>query len=232
VNASLLLWSWASLSGGRAPKVVSKLGLLLLPFPILYLLLQLFTKDPTGETVRRITTLGYAVGIGVPTLLASILFLRRSAFRGDFSSNSLGLSVVIYLMGAAMGYLIAGSDLRIPAHYHGVIASILISLMVLTYYQLKELKLVREFPVLVKLQPYLYGLGMILFVLGLFWSGYFGAPRKTPGTGYIQSLEVYAFMLLMGMGAVLSVLGGVLFVVYVLYFIVRRWDGSPKEAQP
>ncbi len=236
VNASLLLYSWSFLSeisGREAPVHISRLGLLLIPFPVLYFVLQLLVEDSISEGVKTITTLGYAVGIGVPTLVSALLFLFRSAFRGDYFSSSLGLSVVVYVMGALMGYLIAGSDLRIPAHYHGVIASILISLMVLTYHQLRELGFVESLPGVVRLQPYLYGIGMILFVMGLFWSGYFGAPRKTPGTGYIESVEVYAFMLLMGLGSVLSVLGGIIFVGFVLYSIIRRHEsGGEKEAQP
>ena len=105
--------------------------------------------------------------------------------------------------------------------------------MVLTYHHLRELGFIKDFPKLVKAQPYLYGIGMILFVIGLFWSGYFGAPRKTPGTGYIESMEVYVFMLLMGLGSVLSVLGGIIFVGFVLYSIIRRHEsGGEKEAQP
>ena len=236
VNATLLIYSWSFLSrvsGRDVPRIVPKLSLLLLPFPVIYLIVQIFTEDTIAEEVKALTTLGYAVGIGVPTLVSAVVFLVRSAFRGGFFSNSLGISVVIYIMGASMGYLIAGSDLRIPAHYHGVIASILISLMVLTYYHLRELGFVDEFPKLVRIQPYLYGVGMILFVMGLFWSGYFGAPRKTPGTGYIESMEVYAFMLLMGLGSILSVVGGIIFVGYVLYSIIKSHEyGSPQKAQP
>ncbi len=236
VNASLLLYSWSFLSrisGKEVPGAVSKLSLLLIPFPILYFILQLFVENSISEEVKTITTLGYAVGVGVPTLISAVLFLLKSAFKGDFFSNILGLSVIIYILGALMGYLIAGSDLRIPAHYHGVIASILISLMVLTYHHLRELGFIKDLPKLVKAQPYLYGVGMILFVMGLFWSGYFGAPRKTPGTGYIESMEVYIFMLLMGLGSVLSVLGGIIFVGFVLYSIIKRHEfRREEEAQP
>ena len=225
VNAALLLYSWyflSRISGREAPGFVSRLGLILIPFPLIYLIMQLFVKNSISDEVKIVTTLGYAVGIGVPTLISALVFLIKSAFRGGFFSNSLGLSLIIYVLGALMGYLIAGSDLRIPAHYHGVIASILISLMVLTYHHLKELGFVKYLPGIAKIQPYLYGVGMILFVIGLFWSGYFGAPRKTPGTGYIESLEVYTFMLLMGLGSILSVLGGIVFVAYVSYTIIRR----------
>ncbi len=232
VNATLLLSTWlllAKLSGREVPKALRFVNLALIPFPIFYLLLQCFVENSISESVRNVTTIGYAVGIGLPTLSYAVVMILRSSFRGDFLSNSLGLSVVIYILGAFMGYLIAGSDLRIPAHYHGVIASILISLMVLTYHILKEMGYIGKLPKIVRIQPYLYGVGMLLFVGGLFWAGVYGAPRKTFGTGYIDSLKVYVFMILMGLGSVLSVLGGIIFVGYVLYSIIRNHGYTGQE---
>lgn len=235
INATLLLSSWsliAKLSSGKSPISFRLINLWLLLFPISYFILQVFVDNSISEGIKRVTTLGYAVGIGLPTLLYAGYLLLRFSFRKDFLSNVLGLSILIYVLGALMGYLIAGSDLRIPAHYHGVIASILISLMVLTYHFLKEMGFVKELPKVVKIQPFLYGTGMLLFVLGLFWAGVYGAPRKTYGTGYIENLEVYLFMLIMGLGSILSVLGGIIFVGYILYSIVGSHGSSgEKEAQ-
>ena len=233
VNASLLLAGWVILSqvsGRKPPEFMRFLNVLLLPFPAIYLLLQIFAQDSLSPTVRTITTAGYAVGIGIPTLAYAFYFLAKVAFRGGLFANVLGLSVLMYAVGALMGYLIAGSDLRIPAHYHGVIASILITLMGLTFYYLKDLGFTSHLPGFVRVQPYLYGVGMLLFVLGLFWAGVYGAPRKTFGTGYIESFKVYLFMLLMGVGSVLSVIGGVIFVLYVLSSIIRS-NGHPREEE-
>jgi len=234
VNASLLLIGWlilAGISGGRVSDKLRFLNFLLLPFPLVYLLLQIFTGDSLSPAVRTVTTVGYAVGIGVPTLAYTLYFLTGTAFRKGFFSSVLGLSALMYTVGASMGYLIAGSDLRIPAHYHGVIASILIALMGLTFHYLRELGFISHLPRLVRLQPYLYGTGMLLFVLGLFWAGVYGAPRKTFGTDYIESFKVLLFMILMGVGSVLSVIGGVIFVAYVLSSIIRKHEHTrEKEA--
>jgi len=235
INATLLLSSWtliAKLSSGKSPRSFGLINLWLLVFPLIYFVLQILVDNSISEGIKRVTTLGYAVGIGFPTLLYAGYLLLRFSFRKDFLSNALGLSVLIYILGALMGYLIAGSDLRIPAHYHGVIASILISLMVLTYHFLREMGFIKELPKAVKIQPYLYGIGMFLFVLGLFWAGVYGAPRKTYGTGYIENFKVYLFMLLMGLGSVLSVLGGIIFVGYILYSTIGSHGSSgEKEAQ-
>ncbi len=227
INATLLVGSWLFLlktSEGGLSKNLRFLNFLFLPFPLLYFVLQLVVEDTISEGVKTLTTVGYAVGIGVPTLVYSAYVLFSSSKISGFVRGGLVLSVLMYVFGAFMGYMIAGSDLRIPAHYHGVIGSILIALMVLTYRFLEELGYVGRLPKLIRVQPYLYGVGMFLFTSGLFWAGVYGAPRKTFGTGYIESLKVYLFMVLMGVGSVLSVMGGIIFVLFVLYSIIRRHE--------
>ncbi len=231
VNATLLLTSWVLLlraDGYDPPRWLRFVPFLLLPFPILYLLLQLTYENTISPGVKSITTLGYAVGIGVPTLIFVFTLFRSVLKIKGFYSKVVLISLVLYTMGALMGYMIAGSDLRIPAHYHGVIASILTALMGLTYHYLRKIGFVSKLPKLIQIQPLLYGFGMTLFVSGLFWAGVYGAPRKTFGTGYIESLKVYVFMLVMGLGSVLSVVGGIMFVLFVLYSILFRSRSSGK----
>lgn len=223
VNAGLLLAVWFLLMRLNRRGVHTSVGilsLLLIPFPFYYIYLQVLGIDALSSFAQRITTLGYQVGIGVPTLLIALLFIVKGAFRGTIFGKVLGLSIILYLAGAGTGYLIAGYDLRIPAHYHAVMASILVGIMGLSYYFLKDLRYTSALSSLVRWQPALYGFGMILFAGALFWAGYFGAPRKTPGTDYIASAEVYAFMALMGAGSVLSVFSGVIYVLYLLRCIV------------
>ena len=235
INATLLLVSWGLLlriSGQGLKNWLRYFYFLLLFFPVLYFILQLFVENPISHRVKLITTVGYAVGIGIPTLLSVLTLLRSVLSTREFFGRVVLLSALMYLLGSLMGYLIAGSDLRIPAHYHGVIASILIALMGLTYHYLRELGYVERLPRLVKVQPYLYGVGMLLFVSGLFWAGVYGAPRKTFGTGYIESFKVYLFMVIMGVGSVLSVMGGIIFVLFVLYSIIKRHEFRvQKEAR-
>ncbi len=232
INAVLLVGSWILLlehMGAKLPSFMRYVNLFFIPFPVLYFVLQIFVENSLSPFVKELTTLGYAVGIGVPTLVYAVLVLRAVVKDTRSFLSPLSLSVVLYLFGAFMGYMIAGSDLRIPAHYHGVIASILISLMLLTYRLMTELGYIKELPRVVKLQPYLYGLGMMLFTSALFWAGVYGAPRKTFGTGYIESLKVYIFMVLMGLGSILSVIGGVIFVLFVLYSIIKRNEFRIQE---
>lgn len=225
VNASLLMAVWfllARLGGAGAGVMPAHLSLIFPVFPVLYILFQLLGRDPLDPLSLRLTTYGYAVGIGIPTIVVSLYLLSRTSFRKGPYSAILWISVLMYLVGAGIGYLIAGSDLRIPAHYHGVIASILTGVMGLTYHFLKELGFRRDVASPIRWQPAFYGAGMMLFVVALFWAGYFGAPRKTFGTAYIDSLKVYIFMGLMGIGSILSVLSGAVFVIYSLLAVIRR----------
>ncbi len=225
INASILMAVWfllVRIAGMELPVIFARLSVLFLFFPMVYILVQFLGWDPLDQRSVRLTTYGYAVGIGIPTIATSVYILFRAGARKSPYSIVLVVSALLYLVGAMIGYLIAGSDLRIPAHYHGVIASILTGVMGLTYHFLKELGFRRELPSLIRWQPALYGIGMILFVVALFWAGYFGAPRKTFGTAYIDSLKVYIFMGLMGAGSVVSVLSGAVFVLYSLISVVRR----------
>jgi len=223
VNAGLLITVWFLLIRLNQRVVSPLLGafsLLLIPFPLYYIYLQVMGVDALSSTAHRMTTLGYQVGIGAPTLIVAVILILTGAFRGTVFGKVLGLSIILYFIGAGTGYLIAGYDLRIPAHYHAVMASILVGIMGLSYYFLKDLRYTSALSSLLRWQPVLYAFGMILFSGALFWAGYFGAPRKTFGTDYINTVEVYSFMALMGAGSVLSVLSGVLYVLYLLKCIV------------
>jgi hypothetical protein len=69
---------------------------------------------------------------------------------------------------------------------------------------------------MVRLQPVIYGLGQLFHVLGLAWSGGYGVQRKTAGAAQgLESIEKIAGMGLMGLGGLIAIIGGVLFLVVV-----------------
>ena len=180
------------------------------------LLTAQFFVDPVSEG-RKITNLAYAVGIGVPTIVNGFYLFIKVLKNKDFLKNALKLSFLIYLLGALMGYLGVGMDLRVPAHYHTVIASILVGIMALTFYLLKEYGYTKDIKNSVKSIPFFYGFGMLIFTSSLFLAGILGTPRKTPGTEYIQDIRIYFLMALMGLGSILSIIGGASFILYILY---------------
>ena len=66
-------------------------------------------------------------------------------------------------------------------------------------------------------QPYVYGAGQLLHIVGLVWSGGYGVQRKVAGSEQVlRSTAEVAGMGLMGLGGLLAIIGGLLFVVVVL----------------
>ena len=62
---------------------------------------------------------------------------------------------------------------------------------------------------------------MFLFILGLFISGAFGAPRKTYGVAFTSDPVVLASLTIMGIGTILAVFGGIIFVSYISVTLVK-----------
>src|SRR5690606_12884460 len=76
------------------------------------------------------------------------------------------------------------------------------------------------------LQPWLYGIGQLLHIAGLVWSGGYGVQRKVAGSEQVlRSAGEIAGMGVMGAGGLLAIVGGLLFVVVVL-----RATRSPAPA--
>jgi cytochrome c oxidase subunit 1 len=124
--------------------------------------------------------------------------------------SSLGL----FAVGGMLGFMIAGLDIVIPAHYHGATVGVTIAFMGLTYYLLPRLGFGDLPERMATWQPYLYGGGQLLHIIGLAWSGGYGVQRKTAGAA--QGLEGFgqtAGMGLMGLGGLISVIGGLLFLI-------------------
>jgi cytochrome c oxidase subunit I len=137
-------------------------------------------------------------------------------------------SMVLFGVGGVIGFLITGTDVTIPAHYHGSIVGVTLAFMGLTYYLLPRFGYRRPDRKLARLQPYLYGGGQLLHVLGLVISGGYGVQRKVAGAAQaLDTIERVAGMGLMGLGGVISIVGGFLFI-YVCYRAI--WHGRKNHA--
>lgn len=136
--------------------------------------------------------------------------------------SALVASLTLFAVGGFLGFLISGLDIVIPAHYHGSTVGVTIAFMGLCYYLLPRLGFGALPPRMAWWQPYLYGGGQLLHIIGLAWSGGYGVQRKTAGLA--QGLDRFgevAGMGLMGLGGLISVIGGFLFLV-VCYRSIRN----------
>lgn len=131
---------------------------------------------------------------------------------------ALAISIALFLYGGFLGLLIQGQDVTIPAHYHGSTISVTIALMGFAYAYMPRLT-ENPLPIrLMKWQPIIYGGGQFLHITGLAISGGYGALRKTPGVEGTAGAK--AAMGIMGLGGLLAVIGGLLFV-YIMYVCLR-----------
>ncbi len=244
INGVMLLYAWYYLFEIKGIKLelgrLRYVSFLFLSFCFMYVFIPIIFADPVSESARRLTDLGYAVGLGLP-IFFHIFFLLKNFKRGkDLYSTAFFISLVLYLLGVFIAY--AGvlpslvyyfinpsseyigmkSNLSIPAHYHGVITSQTLAFMTIAYHLFKELGYTQRLSKISLPQVYLYGTGMVLFVLGLFFAGLRNAPRKTYGTSFTDDPVVLMSLGLMGIGTLLAVAGGVIFVLYSLKVLFGR----------
>jgi len=146
---------------------------------------------------------------------------KQYGLEGRYLRSALISSLGLFAVGGVMGFMITGLDIVIPAHYHGSTVGVTIAFMGLSYYLLPRLGFGELPPRMAAWQPYLYGGGQMLHIIGLAWSGGYGVQRKTAGLAQgVDRLGEVAGMGLMGLGGLISVIGGFLFLV-VCYKSIR-----------
>ncbi len=230
---SLMLLAWhellkrnSSLSVKNSLLSTSNLFMLFMALP---LFVSLFADPVSSKTVHKVAVVSFGVGLGVPVLIHTYYVLKHIKLNFAVSTLSLLSSITVYYAGEIIAYGGMQSDLRIPAHYHGVVSGVSLAFMGLTYYMLKDRFGFVMGEWVARLQPLVLGLGINLLVLGFYLAGRLGIPRKTFGFEYVQEGSALLFMNLIGLGGVLSAVGGVLFLSYTLATLLRgmRHDPSP-----
>lgn len=136
-------------------------------------------------------------------------------------------SFILFSAGGIIGFLIEGVNVVIPAHYHGSIVGITLAFMGVAYLLLPKLGLGYPHQRLATWQPYVYGGGQLMHILGLAWSGGYGVQRKTAGAAQgLDRLPEVVGMGMMGLGGLISTIGGLLFLI-VMY---KAWKGRGEPA--
>lgn len=128
--------------------------------------------------------------------------------------SALVSSITLFAAGGVLGFMISGLDIVIPAHYHGATVGVTIAFMGLAYYLLPRIGFGPLPERMAFLQPLLYGGGQLMHIVGLAWTGGYGVQRKTAGLAQgVDRLGEVAGMGLMGLGGLISVIGGLLFLI-------------------
>ncbi|MDJ0807676.1 MAG: cbb3-type cytochrome c oxidase subunit I [Gammaproteobacteria bacterium] len=199
--------------------------------PVIYLLYGTLTIESRTAFTRLMQFGGgiAAIPIGCFVLLGLLKAGKADAF-GRPLRRALWMSMLLFFAGGFIALLISGINTMIPAHYHGSIVGVTLALMGLAYQLLPRLGYAPVQGRLADWQPWIYGFGQLLHILGLAVSGALGIQRKTAGAAQgLDSISVKLSMGVMGLGGLLAVIGGILFV----WIMLRAfWHGREEVATP
>lgn len=241
----LVAWLWlASAIGARVP-LSPRVALLMLALALASVFVTPYAylaHDVASVEHRDLHTWAMRLGGGVsivPIGLAVVIALWRRARNFELKHSpahaplraALLASMLLFAAGGLIGVFISGSNVKIPAHYHGCIVGVTLALMGLVYLLLPQLGFRTPRGRMATWQPSLYGVGQLLHIVGLVWSGGYGVQRKVAGAEQsLRSISEIAGMGLMGLGGLIAIIGGVLFVVVVCNAL-RGSDGSAHQGR-
>ena len=225
VQLMLVVWLWLSTASNAPPRLTSRTAFLLFALGAAPTLLTpyFYLACDVGSAchVLGLTHLmQYGGGLAALPLGAIVLLAMLRAGKAPDKARgeraALVFSILLFATGGIIGFLISGSNVTIPAHYHGSIVAVTLAYMGFTYHILPGLGFRKPAGRLVRLQPVLYGSGQLMHVLGLAWSGGYGVQRKTAGSAQgLESIQKIAGMGFMGLGGLIAIVGGILFLVIV-----------------
>ncbi len=236
VNAAIMLIGWQFLieiEGGKAENSkwlkFSNIFLLVAALPLLYGIIV----DPLSTSVKYVILFAFGGGIGIPVLIHTLHVIKKFPKKlNNIAAHSLVFSFLVYYTGAVIAYAGLQDDLRVPAHYHGVVTAATLALMGMTYYILRTLNEKVSLEKLARIQPATYGVGTLFLVAGLYWAGKLGTARKAYEFAYHGEGSVATAMNIMGLGAVLAVIGGILFVLYASVSILKGKSSKTGDSLP
>lgn len=222
----LVGWLWlASAIGARLP-LSPRITTLLFTIALLSVFLTPLTYlayDVTSVEHHRMQTLlmRFGGGLVIPPIALAVIWALKSSSTTTAQSrplrNALIASLLLFSAGGVIGFLITGSNVRIPAHYHGCIVGVTLAMMGVVYLVLPKLGFAAPCSAWAAWQPVVYGAGQLMHIAGLVWSGGYGVQRKVAGAEQVlRTTGETLGMGLMGLGGLVAIAGGVMFLLIVL----------------
>ena len=232
----LVAWLWLGQACGARIPLSSRVVLLLFALALASVFVTPYAylaHDVATVEHRALHTWAMRFGGGLaifPVALAVGLAMARARDLAPSAKPlraALWSSMGLFALGGVIGLFIGGSNVTIPAHYHGCIVGVTLALMGLVYLLLPQLGWRAPQGRLAVAQPILYAVGQLLHIVGLVWSGGYGVQRKVAGSEQVlRSSGEIAGMGLMGLGGLVAIVGGLLFVVVVLSALRARRDAK------
>lgn len=177
-----------------------------------------------------------------PVVLVVLAVAVRQAWRlraeldwRDHRAAGLLGSAGLTVLGFVLGAMIRGSNTLVPGHYHCAIGAVTLALMAAAYdlsAALAPAAVVPERPRRARLQLILFGAGQAVFGLGFALAGAFGLGRKQYGAEqHVRSLGEYLGLGVMGLGGLIAVAGGILFLAVMLRRLAA-WRRETTSLEP
>ena len=228
----MVAWLWLSSSAGLSLPISPRVALFLFIVGLLSIFmtpLVYYAYDVTDVLHRQMFTMLMSFGGSLAifplsmAVLLSLFQIKPDSPKESSAHTALLTSLLLFGVGGMMGFMIDGNNVKIPAHYHGCIVGVSLALMGLSYQLLHALGFKAVNFKLSKVQLWLYSSGQFLHIAGLVWSGGYGVERKVAGAAQgLNSIERIAGMGIMGLGGLLSAIGGFMFIVIVLKAMISK----------
>ncbi|MBK9071471.1 MAG: cbb3-type cytochrome c oxidase subunit I [Myxococcales bacterium] len=173
-------------------------------------------------------------------------WLRRAPW-GDPGFSGMWLSLVIFgffggVTGVTIGTeqinIIAHNTMRIPGHFHTtVVGGTALAFFAVTYYLLPLVfqKRVR-FWTLAKIQPWMFGIGIVIMAVSMILMGIFGAPRRHWDSSFATSpfpMEMHpmleVFQATMGIGGLIAATAVLIFILIAVSTVFFGKRITPED---
>lgn len=223
-------WLWlADACGAKIPLTprLATFFLVLGLLPVFYApVIYLTFAGDMGSYMEQFTNLMKVGGAFAPVPLGLAVLYGVGAVKSSPETNpqraALISSIILFAVGGGISLMIGDSNTIITAHYHGTGGAISLAFMGLTLHLLPRLGYRTPDIKWATMMSYIYGAGQLLHIIGLLWSGGYGVQRKVAGAAQgLQGFAQTAGMGLMGLGGLVAVIGGIMFLV-VVFRAMRR----------
>ncbi len=228
----LVAWLWLASASGVVTRLSARVAIGVFAIGVAAILLTpflLFQYGPETAEYRIFFTRQMEYGGGIAAVIVTVAILaglgKAGASPADARAerSTLWTSLIVFGAGGVIGFMISGSNVIIPAHYHGSIVGVTLAFMGAAYHLLPKLGFGPISQRLAVWQAWIYCGGQLMHITGLAWSGGYGVQRKTAGAAQgLDSIERVVSMGFMGLGGFIAIVGGILFLVVVFKSILGR----------
>ncbi|HYA96285.1 MAG TPA: hypothetical protein VEC95_08440 [Terriglobales bacterium] len=226
----LVAWLWLATEVGAAVPLTPRVTTLLLAVgvapvlatPAIYLAYPTHSFDNMAAFTKMMRVGGGLAALPIGFAVAIGVWQRRRATSATRPQLvSLLWSLLLFGFGGAISFLIRGSNTIITAHYHATGGAVSLAFMGAAYALLPRIGFGRADARLARWQPTMYGTGQFLHIVGLLWSGGYGVQRKVAGADQgLHGFAQIAGMGVMGIGGLVAVVGGLMFL-FVVFRALR-----------